>query len=95
MRLSPKWGGHGISPGQLGSTTKMLAGWKQKAKWLPESSRPRRKSGSGWPGRSDRPAQSLANLVLRTEICERLLAQDIDEALKELGSSRRRPRQSD
>jgi len=72
--------------GDLEGATKMLADWKQKSEMAnriikaqeEERKRVAREIHDG-------PAQSLANLVLRMEICERLLDQDVDEAVKELG----------
>jgi two-component system sensor histidine kinase DegS len=72
--------------GNLEGATKMLAGWKQKSEMATRVIKAQEEERKRVAREiHDGPAQSLANLVLRTEICERLLAQDIDEALKELG----------
>lgn len=72
--------------GNLEGATKMLAGWRQKSEMATRVIKAQEEERKRVAREiHDGPAQSLANLVLRTEICERLLAQDIDEALKELG----------
>ncbi|MGI6035865.1 MAG: sensor histidine kinase [Limnochordia bacterium] len=72
--------------GNLEGATKMLAGWKQKSEMATRVIKAQEEERKRVAREiHDGPAQSLANLVLRTEICERLLAQDIDEALNELG----------
>ena len=72
--------------GDLEGASKMLADWKQKSEMATRIIKAQEEERKRVAREiHDGPAQSLANLVLRMEICERLLDQDVDEAVKELG----------
>ena len=86
MGLSPAWGRHGYLLGDLGGANGGCWPTGSKKRNGHQNHQAQEEERSGWPGRSTTDRLILANLVLRMEICERLLDQDVDKTVKELGS---------